>query len=109
MCALYFLFMFWFVLCVEFVLDVLMFLPFVSSRDGVCVMDWGLLCLSVVCGVWVFLIFFVSFLLLLIFRGVYFLLVCCCILIVWVLCVFFLVMFCFSRVCLMWYCFVSLW
>ena len=59
MCVLCFLFMSWFVLYVEFVL---VFLPFVSGRDGVCVMDWGLLCLSVVCRVWVFLNFFCDFL-----------------------------------------------
>ena len=82
LCALYFLFMIWLVLCVEFILDVMIFLPFLSSRDGVCVMDWGLLCLSVECRVWVFLIFLVSFLLLLIFRGMYFMLVCCCFLFV---------------------------
>ena len=47
-CALCFLLMLWFVLCVEFILDVMMFPPFLGSRDGVCGMGWGLLCLSVV-------------------------------------------------------------
>ena len=34
----------------------MVFLPFVGSRDGVCVMGWGLLCMSVVCRVWIFFI-----------------------------------------------------
>ena len=61
----------------------MVFLPFVGSRDGVCVMGWGLLCMSVVCRVWIFFIeffiffMFVIFLLLLIYRGVHLLLVCC--------------------------------